>query len=753
MPDEIARQGGMQAAPLPFMSEAEAIHRLEPLSVPVTRMTSILRRHVWLLLSVAGIGVGGTAVVVQKMPREYTASATILIQPQRTQVSDLQAISTDPNDVNSLIRTQIDILRSPALAMDVVKELKLTADPDFLPSSSRFVIKAKQLIARLMHRRWSPPPPLTEGDKIQIAGGILLGKLSFTNEPRSSVLSVAATTYNPDLSAAIANEVAKHFLDFKRHEKFEAIQRAHDWFQEQMGKLASEVSEADRAVQQYRLEHGLDELPPHDNAGARAETLNRQLLNAVNVQLAQITQEMAQKEGRLAQAEAAMRGKVSLNALPEIVASPRITELSAQLATVAGHEAQLASTEGAGNPALASVRAQRGLLQARLAAEAGNIVKSLTAELNADRAQEKSLRAQVEKLRAKVSAENLALMGLEVPLTKARATRSIYETFLNRATQLANVSGIQEQDATLVSGARPPLGPSAPKSGRLLAVAALMSIVLGVALACAIERMRRGFSIPEQVEATLGLPVIAAVPEVSRAVLNGRRGGRPGVALAASLDRLRGKMRVQGNTRPKVIMITSALPKEGKSTLAVALARNAAAAGLKVVLIECDFHCPELARKFRLPSKPGLCEILATGLPDGSVEAIHEVSPRLHFIAAGNCERDAQELLASEPMNIVLRAMQSRYDLVLLDTPPVLARSDALVLAQRTDATLVALRWERTGRTPAQDTVRLLLDSRAPILGVVMTRVDRWTAGRLGGRLSYAFKLYDSYRQARLYLN
>ncbi|HQT79943.1 MAG TPA: Wzz/FepE/Etk N-terminal domain-containing protein, partial [Rhodopila sp.] len=210
MPDDITRHGGTQADSLPFMTESEALNRLEPLSVPVTRLTSILRRHVWLLLSVAGIGIGGTALVVQKMPREYTASATILIQPQRTQVSDLQAISTDPNDVNSLIRTQIDILRSPALAMDVVKELKLTTDPDFLPTGASFTAKVKQLIARLMHRHLPPPPRVTDADKVQIAGGMLLDKLSFTNEPRSSVLSVAATTYNPDLSAAIANEVAKH---------------------------------------------------------------------------------------------------------------------------------------------------------------------------------------------------------------------------------------------------------------------------------------------------------------------------------------------------------------------------------------------------------------------------------------------------------------------------------------------------------------------------------------------------------------
>ena len=121
----------------------------------------------------------------------------------------------------------------------------------------------------------------------------------------------------------------------------------------------------------------------------------------------------------------------------------------------------------------------------------------------------------MERLRGAVSNENSALIGLQAPQTKARATRSIYESFLNRATQLANVAGIQEQDASLVSAARAPLGPSAPQVARLLIVAALFSLVLGVALACLIERLRNGFSLPEQIEAALGLPLMAVVPTVS----------------------------------------------------------------------------------------------------------------------------------------------------------------------------------------------------------------------------------------------
>jgi capsular exopolysaccharide synthesis family protein len=701
------------------------------------------------MLTVFAIGVGGTGVVVRLMPKQYTAAATILVQPQRTQVSDLQAISTDSTDVNSLIRTQMDLLRSPALAMSVVKVLNLTQNAGFAPTGGGLTVKIKELMQKLGLRHAVPARPLTLDDQIQIAGAILTGKISFTNEARSSVLSVSVTTHDPELSARIANEVANEFLDFKRQEKFAAMQRAHDWFQEQMGKLADEVSAADRAVELYRQQHRLDELPP-DDSGPRAETINRQQLNAISSQLAEVSREVALKQGQLTQAQAVMRGTAPPDTLPQVIASPMVGELLSQISVVAGHEAQLASTQGPGNPELAAIRAQHHKLQVRLELGMAAVVSSLNTDIKAARAQQELLRQQMEQLRSAVSKENSALMGLQVPQTKARATRSIYESFLNRATQLANVAGIQEQDASLVSSARPPLGPSAPQTTRLVAVAALLSLVIGVAIACMIERLRSGFSLPEQLETTLGLPLVAVLPKVPRATLRGRRRGQAAVAFFASLDKLRGKMRALGEGRPKVIMVTSALPKEGKSAFAVGLARNAAAAGLQVLLIECDFRCSSLAAQFGLRPGPGLREILSSGTLGNTSTVIREPEPGLHVILGGQAKGDSQELLASNQMSAVLAAMRASYDLVILDTPPVLPVADALVLAKEADATLMVVRWETTARTPAQDAVRLLRESRARIMGAVFTRVDRRTAARLGGRISYAFSYYDGYHIARV---
>jgi polysaccharide biosynthesis transport protein len=738
----------MAVGPVSFATADDAAGRLEPLAVPLGRLTSTLRRHLLTIVTVFACGISGTYVVVKLMPRQYTADATILIQPQRTQVSDLQAITPDSGDVSSLVRTQIDILRSPSMATGVVKALDLASLAEFSPHEG-MITKIRDLVRKILSQPAVSEPALTPEDADHIAADILSGKLTFANEARSSVLSVAVTTLDPVLSARIVNEVAKEFLDFKRQEKFAAMQRAHDWFQEQMGHLAEQLSAADLAVEHYRVQHRLDELPPDDPNGVRAETINRQQLNAISHELSEVVRESALKQGQLAQAQAVMRGQARPDTLPAVLASPTANQILSQISAVAGQEARLATSQGVSNPQLIAVQAQLEKLQEHFQKEIANVVSSLNSELAASRDQEQSLRQRMEQLRGAVSNENSSLIGLQGPLTKARATRSIYESFLNRATQLANVAGIQEQDASLVSAARVPLGPSAPQVARLLIVSAIFSLVLGIALAFLIERLRNGFSMPEQVEAALGVPLMAAVPTVSRAALRGARTGKASLTFNASLDKLRGQMRALGDRRPKVVMITSALPQEGKSVFAAGLARNAAAAGLRVILIECDFSYPSLAAQFRLQPTPGLCELLSGDFMGGRSDVIRELEPRLHIILAGSTRGDPQELLASDRMRELLAAVRAHYDLVVLDTPPVLPVADALVLAGQADATLMIVRWEKTARTATLGAVRLLRESRARIMGVVMTRVDSRKAAMLGGRMVHAFSEYKGYHVAR----
>lgn len=239
------------------------------------------------------------------------------------------------------------------------------------------------------------------------------------------------------------------------------------------------------------------------------------------------------------------------------------------------------------------------------------------------------------------------------------------------------------------------------------------------------------------------------MPKVRHTRFRRKRIGRAETAMTASLDRLRGQMRVMGQAQPRLLMITSALPQEGKSLFSAELARNMAAAGWRVLLLECDFCRPSLGGYFGLADGAGLCEILSGGMLGHQDRVLRQPARNLDVILAGRQRGNSQEMLASPRMEALLRDVRARYDLVIMDTPPVLAVADALVLGRLADATLTVVQWEKTPRDALTNTVRLLRGSGVLILGAVMTRIDLKKAVIFGGRMSYALRHYDGYRPAR----
>ena len=727
---------------------SQAVARLEPLAVPLTRFWGIIRRHFLVVLLTLLLGVGGTTFIVSMLPKQYTAEATLLIEPRRTQVSDLQAISPDPGDVVSLIRTQMDILNSPSLLMNVAKSLNLQDNKTFMQAGGLTALLSGY-VHQLIALKRPAAPPLTEAQKTELAAGILVGKIGFANEMRSSVLRMQVTTDSPTLSANVANEIARQFLAFKRQEKFSAMQRAGDWFQAQLAGLADQVHAAESAVEQYRAEHGLiDSTDEGTDGGTRPTSVLRQQLDQVASQLTQASRDLSQKEAKLAQAKIAVANN-DLGSLPDVLVSPMITELMAQETAISAQAARLAASEGSGNPELIATRAQLHRVAGRLAGQMANVVQSLNSEVQSAREQQEVLQHRLEELRQKVGQENAAEVGLRGLQAKAHATRSLYDSFLTRATELANVAGIQEPDASLVSSATPPLGPSAPLRTRFIAVALLLSSVLGIALACLIERVRSGFGSPEQLEASLGIRSLGLVPAVPAKSRLPTARGQSARRFAASLDNIRGHFHAMGDGRPKVVMISSALPQEGKSVLAAGIAMNAARAGWRVLLLECDFRRPFMAKYFGLSASPGLSDILAGGFLGSTANPLHEVRPRLFVLPGGSVPADPQELLASHRMALLLAELRSQYDLVILDTPPVIPVADALVLCRHADATLLVVRWEKTSRVAVHDAVGLLRRGRAVLMASVLTRADVRRAAQSGGRPAKHYDYGSDYRIGR----
>jgi polysaccharide biosynthesis transport protein len=723
----------------PLRQQSEAFLEEEPLSVPGRRVVAGLLRRAWLVMLVVIAGTGAMFAWLDRSPAVYRGEASVLIEPRNTQVSDLQAISADSGNVN-LMRTQIDILRSPAVARRVAEQLGLADDPDFALGPN-YLALLKSWVGTTLGL--IPPGSLEPGaaDRLTATAAALSSRIGVQNELRSHVLTIWIETRSPELSARIANALAHELLEFRRGQKTAAMARAHTWFNARLEELAERTRASDRAIEAYRIEHGLTELIGAAAGVARPQTVNRQQLDDVSSQLTAAEADRQRREGQLAVAEAALRRDGRADALPEVLNSPIIRSLREQEAAVAAREAQLSARLGTQAPDLVAARSERAGLQRRLRDEMANTLSGLRSEVAAARAQEASLRERLAALRSAVRQDNIAEVRLQSLQSEADANRAVYQSFLARATQLANASGIQEADAELVSEAIPNPVPSGPLRGRLLALAAAASLVLGVVLALLLERLREGFSTPDALERALGISSIGVLPKLSE---RARRGGRSSAAAeyAASVARLRGVMHVLGgSTRARVVTVTSALPREGKSALALSLSRSAARGGTRVLLVDADMRRPFVARELGLGTRPGLAEILAGNLVGDGKEVVHEAEPGLFVLPAGTLKGDAQEMLASPRFKQLLEWAAGNYDLVVVDTPPVLPATDALLVARVADATLFAVRWESTPRAAARDALRLLNGSGASVLGAVLTQVKlRHFARQANDGLAYLFR-------------
>jgi succinoglycan biosynthesis transport protein ExoP len=729
---------------LPIGPLSEPAQEQEPLGAPTRRILAVLLRRGWLVVLVTLAGVGAMLYYLDRAAPTYRGEASVLIEPNSTQVSDLQAITPDRAGAN-VVRTQIDILRSPAIARRVVDRLDLANNPDFAGRPG-LLGQAMAFLHDTLGLFPSTIPSSTSNDPREVAAAILASRIGVQNEMRSNVLNIWVETRSPQLSADIANALAEELLEFRRGQKAAAMERAHAWFSARLGELAERMRASDREIEEYRIAHGLTEMIGTRNGTQPTQTINRQQLDDIARQLITAETERLRKEGQLAEAETAMRGAGRADALPEVMNSAIIRALRDQEAQVTAREAELSATLGARAPDLMAVRSQRAGVQRRLREEMANALAGLRSEVAAARAQEASLRARLASLREVVARDNVAEVRLQSLQAEAQANRTIYESFLGRATQLANARGIQEADAEMVSEAVPSAGPSGPRRGRLLALALGGSLVIGIALVFLLERLREGFSTPEALETALGVASIGVMPQVKRRAMH----GGPGVASAqyqAAVARLRGVLQVLGHEqRMKVVMITSALPREGKSALALSLARDAARSGRRVLLVGADLRSPAATKEMPLASGPGLAEILTGNMVSDGRDVMVEVQKGLHLLPAGLPRGKAQELLASPRFSKLLGWAAEHYDLVVVDTPPVLPAADALLISRIADATILAVRWEHTPRAAARDALRLLRASGANVIGAAMTQVQlRHFARMANDGLGYLFRQHGGY--------
>ncbi len=700
-------------------------------------LLTLWRRRTVVLGTVFGLTVLALVVVFQLTPL-YRAETLVMIDTRKTQVVDVEAVLTGLPADTETIQSEILVIGSRGLAEKVIDRLGLWLDPEFNEE-----LRPPNPIARLLDPRGYLPAEwlaalsggatleaLSEQERVEFwrARGIdtFLEGLEVEVVGRSRVIRIAMESERPRIAARVSNSLAELYVVSQLETMFEATRRANAWLSGRVADLRQELSHSEKAVEDFRRTSGLVE---GKGASGRGVTIESQQIAELNTQLVLASAERTAAEARLNKVRALIASGGGTGSVAEVLESRLIQRLREQEAEVARRAAELSTRYGERHPRMIDVRAEMRDLGAKIATEVGKVVQGLGNKLAVARARESSLKGSVDRLKGEVAVLNRAEIRLRALEREASANRVLFETFLARSKETLEQDEIQRPEARIISAADIPDEASFPRKGIIVALAAVGSAFLGIFLVFLIERFDRGFRSLDQIEQLAGVAPLGLVP-----LIKGRLRAvgapeayvldRPASAYGEAIRSLHTSLLLSDVARPPtLVLIASALPREGKTAVVLSMARLMAKVGQKVMVLDCDLRRPEAHQRLGLSARPGLVELLA------GAATLEEVVQRdaksgLHLIAPGGHAPDPAELLGSDAMVQLLRGLAEGYDLVLIDSAPVLAVSDVRALARHVDKVVFLVRWAETRREVALTALRQLGNAGGDIAGAVLVMVD-----------------------------
>jgi exopolysaccharide transport family protein len=693
----------------------------------------LLKRQRWLIAATMLVFLGATWILMDLLTPRYSATTSLLVELPRPTVAGL-----DPTAAAGLLPEleaslpEVAIIRSRTLAGRAVAQLHLDTIDEFQPAG---ILPAWAVdgLARLRRAVGLPPPAERPGINPQERRrneviDAVLDRLKAAPVGRSRVIEVTFTSIDPERAALVANTFAELYMRDKVENKVETSERTSRWLREWLETLRLKTEDAEKAAATFREKHDLVQ-------GERA-LLSAQEISQLSTDLTRARGQRAETEARLRLAERALASGGEARSAEEL-ASPLIQTLAGQLVELRRREARLRDAYGERHPGVASARAEIAEQQGRIREEVGKIVASLRNEMSIARAREDGLARDLDALKTRAGDMGQAEARMRSLTAEAESSRQLFNNLQSRINEIAIQRDAPQANVRVLSSAPVPDLPSFPNRKVFLVLAGFVSAVLGVALALVVEQFEPGFRSAEELTRVTGLPTLSLVPLQRRrkdirrlpdAVLTAPLSpfsdaiAASASALARQSRRLSGRGE-QGQGLAHTILVTSTHSQEGKSTIAVNLARMLAQMGRRTLLVDGDLRAPTAHGLLGVVRSPGLSEVL-TGAAPLSDCIRHDGPTALDILPAGEAVPNPMLMLAGSQMRTLLASLATGYDIIIVDGPPVMAVSDARIMAGLVDSTLFVVRWCRTGRRQVLASLKQLADHGATISGLMISMVD-----------------------------
>lgn len=678
-----------------------------------------LKRRWPVVLAVAVLSFALAVGIVLSLTPRYHVEATLMLEERQARVVAFeQVLSQIPGD-SEAVQSEVHVLRSRELLQRTVEQLNLVEVPEFNPFIGRpgllDPLKSwiKDTIATLQGREPGLPP--TADDVVAAVVSALHMKLWVEPVPRSRAIRVGLLGEDAALAANIVNTHTRLYVEAQLEAKLRASRGARAFLLAQAEEMRGRVRQAEEAVEEYRTREGLLQ----GGYGQTGSLLAAQDLSEATSQLADARKRREESEARLEQARDPQRRL----ALPEVVSSTLIGRLREQEAQLRQEATQNSELLGSRHPRVMQLRAALTDLETKIGREVGHIAESVRTETSVRREQERALRERVQQLRTHLARSNAAGVQMAALAREAEAARGLLQAMLNRQQEVSAGEALQQPDAKVISRANEPLSPTYPRTMLFLFAGGVASACFGVAAGLVPGRAGSGLKSMADVGPLLQARPLGLVPAVrgrmrsSQYLLD-----RPESALAESVRGVLTNIVLEGEL-PRSLLVASALPDEGKTSVALALARLAVHMGYRTLLVDADLRRPSLHQAFGAEAGPGLCDFL-----EGRASVVDIIqgdgASSLKFVACGDRRTDPARLLNHTGLAWAISAWQKTFDLVIFDSSPLALVSDARLLARHCNEVVFVAQWDRTHRGLVQAELAGLRSAGVRIAGVVLTKVD-----------------------------
>ncbi|MBA2401295.1 MAG: AAA family ATPase [Bradyrhizobium sp.] len=726
-------------------------------TVDLREMDRILRRRYKQVALPAVALVGLALAYVLAVSTLYTATSTVLVDPRRASVVETnQSVLSNFGTDDATIESQTLLIQSVAILDRVIRKLKLTDDVEFTPKPG-FLDPIKRLFSSSSQGDGASPEDAARSRSVEI----LQKRMKVTRQGTTFLVDINVSSESPQKAATIANAIADAYFEEQVRAKYDATRIAATWLGGQINELKSRVGVSEKAVEDFRSANNL--------SVAQGVTVNDQQISDLNNKLIATRVQTAEARAKYDQVQEIAKSGADPGGIAAAISSDMITKLRTQYADIAKNEADLSSKYGARHPLVANVRAQLRDTQRLINDEIRRILDSTKHDYDVARSRETSLKQSLDQLQGISTSSGQAQVRLHELQREAEANRTLYESYLARSKETTAQESLEMPDSRIVAKASIPIRPSSPKTLLILGLAMMLGLGAGSVLAFLTDYLDDRVKTLERAEAISGVPALAALPSINARELAGRaRRGRdelgrhdprtmkllppalqpplmryaidqPGTFFAEAIRAVRLALQRTMRLQPiKVVLVSSALDSEGKTTLAVNLAQSLATLGIRTLLIDGDLRNPQVTRALCPRAEIGLLEV-ALGRATLEQAILTDRSTGLSILPSTTVQEVEiiTELMFSERIVDVLDHLRQRFELIIIDSPPSVPLVDGRALAELADRIVLALAWDQTPGEVFSHTIDLLAPVSDRILGTVLTQVDL-------NRLQF----YDYYRSS-----